>query len=43
MGTTDMHATTQELLEALFPVQSVPKLYNEGRLPLEDSLEMTEE
>jgi hypothetical protein len=27
------------MLEAVFPVQSVPRLYNEGELPSEDSLE----
>jgi hypothetical protein len=34
MATTDTHATTEELLEEMFSVRSVPKLYNEGQLPL---------
>jgi hypothetical protein len=33
------HATTEELLEAVFSVRSVPRLFNEGQLPLEESLE----
>jgi hypothetical protein len=32
-------ATTDELLEAVFSVWSVLRLYNEGQLPLEESLE----
>jgi hypothetical protein len=40
MAAKDMHATTQELLEALFSVQSMPRLYIEGQLPLEECLEM---
>jgi hypothetical protein len=35
MAATDMHATIEELLEAVFSVRSVPRLYNEGRLRLE--------
>jgi hypothetical protein len=34
MAVTDMHATTEELLEAVFSLWSVPRLYNEGQLPL---------
>jgi hypothetical protein len=41
MAATDMHATIEELLEAVFSVQSVTRLYNEGQLPLEESLETT--
>jgi hypothetical protein len=37
--TTDTHATTAELLEAVYSVLSVPRLYNEGQLPLQGSLE----
>jgi hypothetical protein len=36
-----MHTTIEKLLEAVFFMQSVPRLYNEGQLPLEESLEMT--
>jgi hypothetical protein len=39
MTATDMH-TTQELLEAVFAVRSVPRLYNDGQLPLDKSVEM---
>jgi hypothetical protein len=35
---TDTHATTEELLEAVFSVRSVLRLYNEGQLPLWASL-----
>jgi hypothetical protein len=35
---TDMHATIKELLEAVFSVRSLPRLYNEGQVPLELSL-----
>jgi hypothetical protein len=35
MAATDMHVTTEELLEALFSVRSLPRLYKEGQLPLE--------
>jgi hypothetical protein len=31
MATTDTHATMKELLEAVFSVQSVPRLYNEDQ------------
>jgi hypothetical protein len=30
----DMHAKTEELLEAVFSVQFVPRLYNEDQLSL---------
>jgi hypothetical protein len=39
MTATNKHSTIEELLEALLSVRSVPKLYNEGQLPLEESLE----
>jgi hypothetical protein len=39
MAATDTNATIEEQLEAVFFVQSVPRLYNEGELPLENSLE----
>jgi hypothetical protein len=39
MAATDIHATTEELLEAVFSVRSVPKLYNKSQLPLDKSLE----
>jgi hypothetical protein len=29
-------ATTEELLEEVFSVQSVPRLFNEGQLPLQE-------
>jgi hypothetical protein len=35
----DMHATIEELLEAMFPVRSIPRLYNGVQLPLEESNE----
>jgi hypothetical protein len=38
MAATDTHATIKELLEAVVSVRSVPRLYNEGQLPLERSL-----
>jgi hypothetical protein len=34
MAATDTHPTVEELLGAVFSVQSVPRLYNEGQLPL---------
>jgi hypothetical protein len=37
MAATDKHATTEELLEAVFSVRSVPRLYTGGQLPLEES------
>jgi hypothetical protein len=39
MATTDTHATIEELLEAVFSVRSVPKLYNGDQLIIEKSLE----
>jgi hypothetical protein len=39
MTRRDTHETTEELLRTVFSVRSVPKLYNEGQLPLEKSLE----
>jgi hypothetical protein len=39
MATIDTYATREELLEAAFSVWSVPRLYNEGQLPSEESLE----
>jgi hypothetical protein len=39
MAAIDMHTTIEELLETVFSVQSMPRLYNEGQLLLEDSLE----
>jgi hypothetical protein len=35
-----MHATTEEVWKVVFSVRSVPGLYNEGQLSLEESLEM---
>jgi hypothetical protein len=43
MDATDSCATIEEPLEALISVRSMPRLYNEGQLPLEESLEMTVE
>jgi hypothetical protein len=40
MAATDMCKTTEELRELVFSVRSVPRLDNEGQLPLEESLEM---
>jgi hypothetical protein len=37
MAATDMHITIEKLLETVFSVRSVPRLYNEGQLPLEES------
>jgi hypothetical protein len=34
-----MHATIEEMLEMLFSVWSMPRLYNEDQLPVEESLE----
>jgi hypothetical protein len=39
MATTDTQATIEELLEAVFSVLSVPRLYNEGQLSLRKSPE----
>jgi hypothetical protein len=35
MAATYTHGTMNELLEVVFSVRSVPRLYNEGQLPLE--------
>jgi hypothetical protein len=40
MATTDANATIEKLLEEVFSVWSVQKLYTEAQLPLEESLEM---
>jgi hypothetical protein len=37
----DTHTTIEELLEAVFSMRSVPRLYNECQLQLEKSLETT--
>jgi hypothetical protein len=34
MAATDAHATIEEPLEAVLPVRSVPRLYNEDQSPL---------
>jgi hypothetical protein len=34
-----MAATVEEMLEAVFSVRYVPRLYNEVQLPLDESLE----
>jgi hypothetical protein len=39
MAATDTHATINEMLEAVFSVQSVPRLYDEDQLPLRESLQ----
>jgi hypothetical protein len=39
MAAKDKHANMGKLLEAMFSVRSVPRLYNEGKLPSEESLE----
>jgi hypothetical protein len=36
MAARGTQATIEELLEAVFSVQSVPRLYNKGQLPLEE-------
>jgi hypothetical protein len=36
MVATDTHPTIEELLEAVFSLPSVPMLYNEGQLSLEN-------
>jgi hypothetical protein len=38
MATTDMHATIEKLLESVFSVQSVSRLYNDDQLLLPVSL-----
>jgi hypothetical protein len=37
MAATDAHATMEELLEAVFSVRSVPRLYKEEQLQLQES------
>jgi hypothetical protein len=39
MAAKDMHATMEELLEAVFSVWFMLRLYNESQLPLEESIE----
>jgi hypothetical protein len=39
MATTNTHTTTEQLLEAVVSVQSVPRLYNEQQLQLQQNLE----
>jgi hypothetical protein len=41
MAPTEKHATIEELLETVFSVRSVPRLYKEGQLPLEEISETT--
>jgi hypothetical protein len=36
MAATDTHATREKLLEGMFSVRSVPMLYNEDQLPLQE-------
>jgi hypothetical protein len=38
IATTDKHAAMEDLLEVVFSVQSMLKLYNEDQLPLPVSL-----
>jgi hypothetical protein len=37
---TFTYTTIEELLEVMFSVWSMPRLYNEAQLPLRDSLEL---
>jgi hypothetical protein len=39
MVATDTHATIEKMFKAVLSVRSVTRLYNEGQLPLEKSLE----
>jgi hypothetical protein len=39
MAAKDTHATIEDLLETVFSLRSVPRLYNEGKMPLEENLE----
>jgi hypothetical protein len=39
MAATDTHAIIEELLEVVFSVRSVPRLYKEKQLQLRESLE----
>jgi hypothetical protein len=41
MAATDMYATTEELLEEVFSMRPMPKLYNEGQLPLKEIYTVT--
>jgi hypothetical protein len=41
MASTNTHATIEEPFEAVFSIQSVPRLYKEGQVPLEEILETT--
>jgi hypothetical protein len=38
MAAREIHATIQELLEVMFSMQSVPRLYNKQQLRLQESL-----
>jgi hypothetical protein len=40
MAATNKHGTIEELLEAVFSVRSMPRLYNEQQLRLRMSLEI---
>jgi hypothetical protein len=40
IAAADTYATTEELLEAVFSMLSMPRLYNEDQLPLQKSSEM---
>jgi hypothetical protein len=39
MATTDPHGTTKEVVEEVFSVWSMLRLYNEDQLPSEECLE----
>jgi hypothetical protein len=39
MAATDTHATGEELLAVVVSARSVPKLYNESHLALEETIE----
>jgi hypothetical protein len=39
MAATDKHATTEEMLEEVVSVRSVPSPYNDGQRPIEKSFE----
>jgi hypothetical protein len=39
MAATDTHITLEELLEVMFSVRFVPRLYNEEQLQLRECLE----
>jgi hypothetical protein len=38
MAAIDTHGTIEELLEAVFSVRSMPRLYNEDQLPIRKNL-----